>query len=122
LAIYGKTDKEITHVDAIHMRLKVIGLLEAPTFPVMYRPFTEHQCTLIEPFRRSLKQGENVTIRMRIPNATTVRIHNGDEAMSTFGFENEMLVKELVVQGDVIVHGIFDRTEQSQLICKFYMA
>jgi hypothetical protein len=42
--------------------------------------------------------------------------------MSTYGYENEMLTKEVVVEGDVTVYAIFDRTERLQGICKFNMA
>jgi hypothetical protein len=122
LIIYGKTGKEETYRDAIHMRLKVHGLLKAPVFPTLYRPFNEHRCTLIEPFRRILYQGERLTIRMRIPDAITVNVHNGNQKMSNYGFENEILNKEVVVEGDVTIYAIFDRTEILQAICKFNMA
>ncbi len=122
MTIFGKTDKEETYQDAIHMRLKVVELLKAPMFPILYRPFNEHQCTLIEPFRRILYSGERVMIRMRIPGATTVSVHNGNQTMSTYGYENQMLTKEVVVEGDVTVYAFFDRTERLQSICKFNMA
>ncbi|UJR20095.1 hypothetical protein I4U23_023229 [Adineta vaga] len=122
LIIYGKTDKEQNYRDAIHMRLKVHGLHKAPLFPTLYRPFNEHRCTLIEPFRRILYHGERVTIRMHIPDAITVNIHNGTQNMSTYGFENQILNKEVVVEGDVTVYAIFDRTEKLQAVCKFDMA
>ena len=121
LTIYGKTDKETVHLEAIHMRLKVIGLVTAPSFPILYRPFTEYKCTLIEPFRRSLRRGEQVMIRMCLPNATTVRVDNGSETRLTYGYENEVLTTDLIVEGDVTVFGIFDQTEQLQPICKFNM-
>lgn len=104
------------------MRLKVLGVLNTPMFPILYKPFNEHRCTLIEPFRRTLFQGERITIRMHIPDAISVSVHNGQQTLSTYGYENGMLTKELTVEGDVTVYGIFDRTEKLQGICKFNMA
>ena len=120
--IYGKTKEESTYEGAIHMRLKVHGLLQTPLFPTFYRPFNEHLCTLIEPFRRVVHLGEHITIRMHIPDATTVKVQNGNQSMSTYGFENQTLRKDVVVEGDVTVYAIFDRTEIFQAICKFDMA
>ncbi|CAF1370502.1 unnamed protein product [Adineta steineri] len=122
LTIFGKTKEEGTYQGAIHMRLKVHGLLTAPLFPTLYGPFKEHQCTLIEPFRRVLYKDERITIRIRIPDAITVSVKNGTHNMSTHGFENQILTKEVVVEGDVIVYAIFDRTETLQGVCKFDMA
>ncbi|CAF1480350.1 unnamed protein product [Adineta ricciae] len=122
LIIYGKTKEESTYEGAIHMRLKVHDLLQTPLFPTFYRPFNEHHCTLIEPFRRVVHLGERITIRMHIPDATTVKVQNGNQSMSTYGFENQTLTKDVVVEGDVTVCAIFDRTEIFQVICKFDMA
>lgn len=122
LTIYGKTKEETTYQGAILMRLKVHGLLNAPLFPTLYRPFNEHRCTLIQPFRRVVHPGERITIRMYIPDAITVKVQNGSQKMSSYGFENQILTKEVVVEGDVTIYAIFDRTETLQAICKFDMA
>ena len=89
--------------------------------PTLYRPFHEHRRTLIEPSRRTLREGEHVTIKMLIPDATSVRVHNGQRVLLTYGYENQMLTKELVVESDVTVYAIFDQTETLQGICKFNM-
>ena len=48
------------------MRLNVTNMFQAITFPIRSQTFIEYKCILIEPFRRLVRENENIFIYMKI--------------------------------------------------------
>ena len=124
IMIYAKTNDEITYQDTIYMKLNVSNMTQAITFPFLCSSFIEYKCILIEPFRRLLRENECILIHMKIPGANGVKIKNGENDVipEIDEYKNELLKKEIYVQGDVHICAQWnDKADQILTICIFNM-
>jgi hypothetical protein len=89
---------------------------------MVHQSFEQHQCILIEPLQRLLRQNEQVLIHMIVPGAHIVKIRNGDDNMEldVNEYKKEVVKKKIRVRGDVYVTGCWDKKTDST-ICVFNM-
>ena len=124
VAIYAKTNGEITYQDAIYMRLHVVNIIGSMTFPLTYQPFREHQCILIEPLDRLIQENDRVLFHLKIPGANVIKILHGEDYIvpTKDEYKNGILMKEILVQGDIVICGRWDDNADSiSTICVFNM-
>jgi hypothetical protein len=122
VAIYAKTNNETLYRDAINMRLRVLNIVDAFTFPHIYSSFTEHNCILIEPLQRLVYENEEVLIHMIIPHANVVKIQNGDDYIvpGKDEYKGGVLQKKVRVQGDLHICGRWDdKADSISILCVF---
>jgi hypothetical protein len=122
VTIYAKTNKETAYRAAICIRLPGSNISQSITFPMVHQSFEQHQCILIEPLQRLLRQNEQVLIHMIVPGAHIVKIRNGDDNMEldVNEYKKEVVKKKIRVRGDVYVTGCWDKKTDST-ICVFNM-
>jgi len=122
ITIYAKTNKETAYRAAICIRLPGSNISQSITFPMLHQAFEQHQCILIEPLHRLLRQNEQVLIHMIVPDAYIVKIQNGDDniELDTNEYKKEVVKKKIRVRGDVYVTGCWDKKTDST-ICVFNM-
>jgi hypothetical protein len=120
VTIYAKTNKETTYRAAICIRLPGPNISQSITFPLVHQSFEKHQCILIEPLQRLLRQNEKVLIHMIVPGAHVVKIQNGDDntELDENEYKNGIVKKKIRVRGDVHVIGCWDKKTDST-ICIF---
>ncbi|CAF0783349.1 unnamed protein product [Rotaria sordida] len=122
ITLYAKTHKETTYRAAICIRLPGSNISQSITFPLVHQSFEEHQCILIEPLQRLLRQNELVLIHMIVPGAHTVKIRNGEDniELDVNEYKKEVVKKKIRVRGDVYIIGCWDKKTDST-ICVFNM-
>lgn len=122
VTIYAKTNKETAYRAAISIRLPGSNISQSITFPIVHQSFERHQCILIEPLQRLLKQNEQVLIHMIVPGASTVKIRNGDDTseLDINEYKKDVVKKKIRIRGDVYVIGCWDKKTDST-ICVFNM-
>lgn len=124
IIIYTKTNNEIKYQETISMKLNVINMFQAITFPIRSQLFSEYKCILIEPFRRLLKENEYVLIHIKIPDALAIKIKNGNEVflVNQDEYQNGFLKKQIYAHGDIHICARWnERTEKISTICIFNM-
>jgi hypothetical protein len=124
VAIFAKTNDEKSYQDAINMRLRVLNMIDAFTFPFIYSAFTEHHCILIEPLQRLVYKNEEVLIHMIIPHANVVQVQNGDDHIvpTKDDYKKGVLRKKVRVQGDLQICARWDDNADSiSIIAVFNM-
>ncbi|CAF1315867.1 unnamed protein product [Adineta steineri] len=122
VTIYAKTHKDTMYRAAICIRLPGSNIAQSNTLPMIHQSFEDHQCILMEPLRRFLRQNEYILIRMIVPNALTVKIRNGDDLieLDVNEYKKGVVKKKIRVRGDVCVIGCWDKKIDST-ICVFNM-
>lgn len=124
VAIYARTNNETHYRDAINMRLRVLNIVDAFTFPLIYSSFTENKCLLIEPLQRLVYQNEDVLIHMIIPHANVIKIQNGDDYIvpGKDEYKRGVLRKKVRVQGDLQICARWDdNADTISIVCVFNM-
>lgn len=124
IGIYAKTNNEITYRDAIYMRLHVVNINGSMTFPLTYQPFREHGCIIIEPFDRLIQENDRILFHLKIPDANVIKIRHGEDYIvpTKDEYKNGILMKEIVIQGDIAICGRWDDNADSiSTICVFNM-
>ena len=124
MIIYAKANNEMKYQETIDMRLNVLNLSQAITFPMRSQSFLEYRCILIQPFRRLIQENECLYIHMKIPDARAIKIKNGNESIlpNINEYQNGFLKKEVLVRGDIrICVRWTDQTEKLYTICVFNM-
>lgn len=123
VTIYAKTNKETAYRAAICIRLPGSNISQSITFPIVHQSFERHQCILIEPLQRLLRQNEQVLIHMIVPGARTVKIRNGDDIseLDINEYKKDVVKKKIRIRGDVYVIGCWDKKTDST-ICVFNMS
>ena len=122
LTIYAKTNSDTQYRAALCIQMPFPNGVQPITFPHLYQPFKDHQCILIEPLQRILKQNEQVLIHMVIPDVRGVKIRNGDDyiVLNRDEFRNGIVKKKIQVRGDLVVCGQWNGKNDLD-ICAFEM-
>lgn len=102
------------HISTINLLKNVVefgvnvhskDLIKGQTLPITFGKFTEYKCQILSPLTGILKRGTKVTIRCRIPQATSVRISLDGIWLDEITLKNEMFKQQInVPDREVIVY------------------
>lgn len=82
--------------------------IRGKTLPITFGKFTEYQCQILTPLEGILKRGRKVTIRCRIPNASSARISLDGIWLDEVKLKNEIFKQQInVPDREVIVYAQF---------------
>jgi len=105
------------HISTINLFKNVIelgvevltkDLIKGKILPITFGKFTEYKCQILSPLDGILKRGTKVTIRCRIPNATSARISLDGIWLDEVRLKNDMFKQQInVPQRDIIVYAQF---------------
>jgi transglutaminase-like putative cysteine protease len=90
--------------------------IRGKTLPITFGKFTEYQCQIITPLDGILKRGRKVTIRCRIPNASTARISLDGIWLDEVKLKNEIFKQQInVPDREVIVYAEFIHNKRPKI-------
>lgn len=89
--------------------------IRGKSLPTTFGKFAEYQCQILAPLEGTLKRGRKVTIRCRIPHATSARISLDGIWLDEVKLKNEIFKQQInVPDREVIVYAQFVHTKRQK--------
>lgn len=123
LTLYAKTHRESEYRAALRIQMPFANIEQPVTFPQLYQAFREHECILVEPLRRALRENEEVMIHMVMPGASGVSLRIGNDILPVDHgeFQNGVLRKMIRVRDLTKISARWNGDVREQDLCLFTM-